>query len=185
MFFAGQKKLCLCLQDSFIFSCHMVRAEIWMMTILLFVLSTWIHNSRINSGTWMHWDTLFVTRQLRGGVIDASNYITTCKITIKHSPLLYFFANGQQKHATRISDMRTHLCRSRADIPDDVHPAAAADHINHGVGACQLQLEGEGSSLNYAFVSLLRSGESAQISACCPDVMTCDTAPWQLSCTLY
>lgn len=41
-----------------------------------------------------------------------------------------------------------------------MHPAADADHINHGVGACQLQLGWEGTSLNYAFASL-SSGESA------------------------
>lgn len=52
--------------------------------------------------------------------------------------------------------------RAGGDIPDDMHPAAAADRIHHihGVGACQLQLGREGSSLYYAFASLLESGEA-------------------------
>lgn len=100
------------------------------------------------------------------------------------SPLLEFFANGHEKRATRISDLQTLICGSGADIPDNVHPAAAAHHINHthGAGARQLQLGRERSSLNYAFASLLRSGESAQVRARRPAVMTwCDPAPWQPS----
>lgn len=100
------------------------------------------------------------------------------------SPLLEFFANGHEKRATRISDLQTLICGSGADIPDNMHPAAAAHHINHthGAGARQLQLGRERSSLNYAFASLLRSGESAQVRARRPAVMTwCDLAPWQPS----
>lgn len=47
--------------------------------------------------------------------------------------------------------------------------AAAADRIHHihGVGACQLQLGWEGSSLNYAFALLVGSGEAVQWEGRC------------------